>query len=245
MSEKPTILVVEDDLPTRRLEAMILEKAGYIVIESDDAKTALDRLETDQVDIIISDIMMPGMDGIELLSILKTDPTTDKLPVILVSSVSEQDKVKQALRFGIAGYVLKPIVGPALLQRVQQASKQVPPVLDNPERTISRLGLGISQFQGLIKIMVEDAQSRLKEIDKDVESGKFEAFAKFSKDLHQIATNFGAEALKQSIIKACSNLPRASKDIRKKHIFDLQQELQRLQDKSKSSWFRSFFGKGH
>ncbi len=125
MEKKIKILVIEDDLITRRLLKKILQRASHEVIEAESGPAALQALENATVDLIIADIMMPEMTGIELLRRLKEEPRTAKTPVIMCTTVSTRDTVLEAISLGISGYVLKPISATALLQKVNEALQQI------------------------------------------------------------------------------------------------------------------------
>lgn len=231
MSEehKINILLVEDDVATRKLQKMILERSRYGTHEAENGRQALEVLHCTTIDIIILDILMPEMTGIELLEQLKSDPSTARIPAILCTSVSEQDSVKQALALGISGYILKPIVARELLQKVIKAEKQVEPILEDPSRTVYRLGLSTSEFQELLFLMMDDAKDRLKEIGSQIEMGDLSEFDQFSRDLSNSAANFGARALQTAAAEANHYMREAEKDLRGKFMFDLRTQIDRLQ----------------
>lgn len=123
------ILIVEDDVSTRKLEQMILQRAGYCVLEAENGLAALQVLDTQRADVILLDILMPEMSGIEFLSRVKRNPITARIPVVLCTSVSEQNSVQEAVSLGINSYILKPINARDLLQKVQHVMKKIEPVL--------------------------------------------------------------------------------------------------------------------
>lgn len=114
------ILVVEDDISTRKLEQLVLERSGHTVLEAEDGNSALRVLNTEKVELILLDLLMPGMSGIDLLERLKSNPDTSSIPVVLCTSVSEQDSIEKAVSFGINGCIMKPIVPKQMLQKLQQ-----------------------------------------------------------------------------------------------------------------------------
>lgn len=105
-----TILVVDDADFIRRLVSMILALDGYIVLEADNGKAALDILGKTQVDIIITDLNMPVMDGIELVSALRSGPVYKHVPVVMLTSELLEFRKQQAFEAGINEWVPKPYI---------------------------------------------------------------------------------------------------------------------------------------
>jgi chemotaxis protein histidine kinase CheA len=102
------ILVVDDSITTRELERSILEAQGYQVELADDGKLALELLKKDnRYDLVITDVEMPNMDGFELTSRIKNDPVLQKLPVIIVSSLNNEDHKRQGIEAGAQAYIIK------------------------------------------------------------------------------------------------------------------------------------------
>ena len=103
------ILVVDDDLELCTLLSRFLEKHGYTVHSAGDALQALDVLERKQVGLIITDYMMPHMDGIRFTELLKQDPRTKDVPVILITAYPSEEVTERSLRKGVALALEKPI----------------------------------------------------------------------------------------------------------------------------------------
>ncbi|KIM00382.1 Signal transduction histidine kinase CheA [Paramagnetospirillum magnetotacticum MS-1] len=103
----PVILVVDDSLTTRTLEKSILEAHGYQVRLAHDGLEALGRLRAEQIDLIISDIQMPRLDGFGLLQAVKADPALKSIPLILVSSLEARADKERGLELGADAYVVK------------------------------------------------------------------------------------------------------------------------------------------
>jgi len=106
-SRVPVILVVDDSLTTRTLEKSILEAHGYQVRLAFDGLEALGRLRAEQIDLIISDIQMPRLDGFGLLQAVKADLALKAIPVILVSSLEAREDRERGLALGADAYVVK------------------------------------------------------------------------------------------------------------------------------------------
>jgi len=231
---KPRILLVEDDLSTRKLQRVIIERSKYEVIEAEDAEQALQALETDSPDMIITDILMPGLSGIDFVRRLKEDPKTTRIPVLLCTSVSEQESVIEALSLGIAGYLLKPIVARDLLRKLSRAEKHLEPVLHDPQTTMHRLGLEPAEFQELLILLTDEAKGRIPDIGKEVEVGEFLEFNKFSRDLSASADNFGAIALRNAAREAGTNIENADINMRQRYVFSVASEVDRVRTAASS-----------
>jgi two-component system chemotaxis sensor kinase CheA len=101
------VLIVDDSITTRTLEKSILEAAGYLVQTATDGVDALTQLSKGRFDLVLSDVQMPRMDGVELVGRIKADDLLHKIPVILVSSLVSEDDKKRGLRAGADAYLGK------------------------------------------------------------------------------------------------------------------------------------------
>ena len=108
MNEKK-ILLVEDNEVNRRLAGFLLRSQGYQVREATSAIEAFEILRTEHPDLIVMDIQLPGMDGLEATKKLKEQPGTADIPVVAVTSYAMKGDRENALAAGCAGYVTKPI----------------------------------------------------------------------------------------------------------------------------------------
>jgi two-component system chemotaxis response regulator CheY len=105
------VLIVDDSAAIRKILQRVLRQADVplgAVHEAGDGQEALTALKDHKVDLILSDINMPKMDGLQLLGSLKSDAELKKVPVIMVSTEGSQTKVLEAVQLGAAGYVRKP-----------------------------------------------------------------------------------------------------------------------------------------
>ncbi|MDQ7096863.1 diguanylate cyclase [Desulfosporosinus sp. PR] len=119
MNEK--VLVVDDNINNIRLLKEILEDENFLVHTSDDGVSTLEMVLNLKPDIILLDIMMPGMDGYEVCRTLKTNSLTQDIPVIMVTAKTEGEDVKRALDLGAFDYIKKPIDEIEVVARVQSA----------------------------------------------------------------------------------------------------------------------------
>jgi two-component system, chemotaxis family, sensor kinase CheA len=106
-SVKARILVVDDSITTRTLEKNILEAAGFYVITAIDGIEALKRLDESHVDVVVSDIEMPNMNGFELAEHLRESNDYKHLPIILVTSLESQENKERGMLAGADAYIVK------------------------------------------------------------------------------------------------------------------------------------------
>jgi two-component system chemotaxis response regulator CheY len=103
-----TILVVDDSASIRHVVNIALTGAGYNVIEASDGEDALKKLDSSSVNLVISDVNMPNMGGIELLKAIKSRPDTKFTPVIMLTTESEASIKDQGREAGAKAWMVKP-----------------------------------------------------------------------------------------------------------------------------------------
>lgn len=103
------ILVAEDDDMSRDMLSRRLAKLGYVVIEARNGVEAIDVARNEKPDLILMDVCMPKMDGIEAVRLLKSDQQTAAIPVIALTALNTAADVKRAIEVGCAGYETKPV----------------------------------------------------------------------------------------------------------------------------------------
>lgn len=116
MAENMTILIVDDEERIRRLLRMYLEKEGYMIDEAEDGETALRKAKEKDYELILLDVMLPGMDGIEVCSRLRQDKST---PVIMLTAKGEEVNRVQGFEVGADDYVVKPFSPREVIYRVK------------------------------------------------------------------------------------------------------------------------------
>jgi len=112
-----TVLVVDDNDETRWLVADVLKRAGYVVLEASDGQLALDVASRVHPDLVLLDMTLPGMDGLEVTRRFKSNPELATIPLIALSARRQPIDREQALVAGCARYVTKPCP-PAMLRDV-------------------------------------------------------------------------------------------------------------------------------
>lgn len=114
-----TILIVDDTPANLRLLSHVLTKEGYAYIEASDGEKALQLAEKHHPDLILLDIMMPGMDGFEVVKQLKAEENLAEIPIIFLSSLSETDDKIQGFKYGGVDYITKPFQKEETLARIK------------------------------------------------------------------------------------------------------------------------------
>jgi two-component system cell cycle response regulator DivK len=103
------ILIVEDNPANLKLATLLLEKAGHMVLSAIDAESGLTMARKDRPDLILMDVQLPGMDGLEATALLKQDPATKAIPVIALTAMAmKEDKAKSSAA-GCDAYIAKPL----------------------------------------------------------------------------------------------------------------------------------------
>lgn len=116
---QPLVLLVEDDVAFRRSVSAYLEDSGFAVLEADDGLAALELLDQHSPDIIISDLRMPRMSGLELLEVLQQRPNS--APVIMISGTADKVLLAETTLSGAAAYLTKPIADLATLETMARS----------------------------------------------------------------------------------------------------------------------------
>lgn len=113
------VLVVDDDRDIRDLVTFKLEQAGYEVRQAEDGLQALDAVREWAPDLVVLDVMMPGLSGIDVTRELRADPATATTPVILLTAKAQEADVETGFVTGADDYVVKPFSPRELVSRVQ------------------------------------------------------------------------------------------------------------------------------
>jgi DNA-binding response OmpR family regulator len=114
------ILVVDDEIGALTLIGIMLERGGFEVLKAKDADQALSVLNLDTPDLIILDVMMPGMDGIELCRVLRQRTDTQELPILILSARGDAKSVMSGMDAGASDYLPKPILHHDLVAKVRR-----------------------------------------------------------------------------------------------------------------------------
>lgn len=152
--EPPTVVLVIDDEPKNiQVVGALLLKHGHEIIAAGSGAEALAKLEFVRPDLILLDVMMPGMTGFELCKILRATPATRDTPIIFLSASADKKTVVEGLSYGGVDYITKPFHGPELLSRVELHT--------NLRRTRKKLDDLVLEQTRLLEIVAHDLKSPL------------------------------------------------------------------------------------
>ncbi|NIM02670.1 response regulator [bacterium] len=113
------ILIVEDDPTTVQLIEFLLKKNDFDVSIAHNGVEALELSKKEKADLILMDVMMPKMDGIEAIERLKKDETTRDIPILILSALGQEMDVMRGLQVGASGYIVKPFSPKELLDEIK------------------------------------------------------------------------------------------------------------------------------
>ena len=200
-ANKPTVLVIDDNNDIRQYEHTLLQD-DYIVLEAADGKEGLDVAKKEVPDLVICDVMMPVMDGLEFTQNLKTHTATSHIPVIMLTAKNLEEHRAEGYEHGADSYITKPFHSKVLLARIENLLKQ--------RKLLKHL------FQGTPEAELEIADSHLEDRDKQ-----------FMKQLHAIIqknlsdSEFGVENIGKQIGLSRVQLYRKVKAMTGSSVVDL------------------------
>lgn len=119
-----TILVVDDEKVNQELVSRLLESSGHRVVTADSGREALETIRQDVPDLVVLDMIMPEMDGLQVLSTLKNDPELRRIPVIVVSALDDVEEIANCITLGASDYLVKPFNRTILEARVNASLAQ-------------------------------------------------------------------------------------------------------------------------
>lgn len=159
---RKTILVAEDDASMRKLLRDELEEAGFHVIEAADGLDALNKLKQERIDLVILDIMMPKMNGFDAAAVIKNDPKTMDIPIMIHSVIEDQER---GLRVGVDRYLTKTGDIQAIISEVKELVSEGPSpkrilVLDENESTVKAL-VDVLTAKGYLALGAHDGENGL------------------------------------------------------------------------------------
>lgn len=155
--KKAKILIIEDEKDIIELVEYNLEREGYHVAAAKSGEEALNLLKTEKPDLVILDLMLPGMDGLEICRIIKQDPKGMNVPIIMLTAKSEEADVVIGLQMGADDYVTKPFSPKVLLARVKALLRRISEKGQSDEvRTIGDLKIDMPKHKVTFKGKVID-----------------------------------------------------------------------------------------
>ncbi|MEW6602239.1 MAG: response regulator [Nitrospirota bacterium] len=118
------IMIVDDCQTTRKLLGHYLKSRGYTVVFAENGLDAIEKLGTDTVNLVMTDLNMPYMDGMELTRTLRADPNLSDIPILMVTTENDEEEREKAYSNGVNGYLVKPVTGDAIAQNIKNIIKQ-------------------------------------------------------------------------------------------------------------------------
>ena len=119
------IMVVDDCKTTRKLLGHYLKSRGYQVVFAENGLDALEKLGTDSVNMIMTDLNMPFMDGLELIKTLRSDSAWSNIPILMVTTENDGMEKERAIELGANGYIVKPVSGEVIAHNIKLILKQM------------------------------------------------------------------------------------------------------------------------
>jgi len=121
---RETILVVEDDENIQQLVGYNLAKAGFHVLYADNGEQALNVIKRERPELIVLDLMLPGLSGFEICKLVRKDPKTKNLPIVMLTAKSEENDMAAGLDLGADDYITKPFSPKILISRIKAALRR-------------------------------------------------------------------------------------------------------------------------
>jgi two-component system phosphate regulon response regulator PhoB len=121
---RETILVVEDDENIQQLVGYNLAKAGFHVLYADNGEQALSLIKRERPELIVLDLMLPGLSGFEICKLVRKDPKTKSLPIVMLTAKSEENDMAAGLDLGADDYITKPFSPKILVSRIKAALRR-------------------------------------------------------------------------------------------------------------------------
>ncbi len=122
MAEK--ILIVEDDKFLRELISQKLVREGYDIAEAIDGEKGIKAVREEKPDLILLDLILPGIDGFEVLTKIKEDPKIAQIPVIILSNLGQKDDIERGLKMGAVDYLIKAHFTPGeIIEKIKTSLK--------------------------------------------------------------------------------------------------------------------------
>jgi two-component system chemotaxis response regulator CheY len=119
------ILIVDDDATTRKLLGLFLKTKGYEVAYAENGLEGIEKLGAENPNLIISDLNMPYMDGIEFVKTVRADPHKAEIPILMVTTEADPEERERAMSVGVNGYLVKPVTADVVTQHIRHILKNM------------------------------------------------------------------------------------------------------------------------
>lgn len=125
MQTNMKIMIVDDCPTTRKLLGLYLRGKGFDLVFAENGLDALEKLSREKISLVLSDLNMPYMDGMELLRSIRSNPTLSHIPFLMVTTEADEEEKKRALDSGADGYLVKPVTAEVILQNIRKILKDI------------------------------------------------------------------------------------------------------------------------
>ena len=119
------ILVVDDDKTTRKMLQMILKSKGYDVVTAENGMDGLQKLGLEQINLILTDMNMPYMDGIEFTKQVKSSPEYSSIPIVMLTTEADEEEKQKAYAAGVDDYLVKPATAEQIVDSMKRIMKKI------------------------------------------------------------------------------------------------------------------------
>jgi two-component system, OmpR family, alkaline phosphatase synthesis response regulator PhoP len=148
---KKIILIIEDEKDIRTMLSYALNKEGYEVVEADNGAVGLRRVREYEISLVILDLMLPEIDGLEVCRRMKSDPKTAKIPIIMVTARGEESDVVAGLELGAEDYVVKPFSIKVLIARLRAVLRRKNSSVEDATISIGNLKIDSGKHKVTLK----------------------------------------------------------------------------------------------
>jgi two-component system phosphate regulon response regulator PhoB len=136
---KGKILIIDDEQDIRQLLKYNLEREGYQTIPADTGEKASEITKTELPALIVLDLMLPGIDGLDVCRKLKNDPATENIPIVMLTAKDEESDIVTGLELGADDYITKPFSPKVLIARIKKILQRSRPAEDKKDKNVIRI----------------------------------------------------------------------------------------------------------
>ncbi len=186
---KNKILIVDDTIKNMQIFGNILKSKNFHVTYATNGYEALSILKSEPFDLVLLDILMPGMDGFEVCKKIKSNPLTNEIPIIFLTAVVDKDDVKKAFELGAVDYVTKPFSPPELISRIRInliLSMEKENLQTKMKRSTLKQNVQLEEIK-MLKLEIEQLKKSKKEIIK-IEKSKYSFLKKICYEIRTPAS---------------------------------------------------------